>query len=88
MRGLTMSESRLSEGTEARAAAAQLFDRAPPVLVEVRFPNMATSPDWYLLDDEEELEALLERLTPQAELHLNSVWDLKNPNGDVRLKKA
>jgi hypothetical protein len=83
-----MSESRLSENTEARAAAMRLFDQTPPVLVEVRFPSAATSPDWYLLDDEEDLDALWERLGPQVELYLSSVWDLKNPNGPIRLKKA
>jgi hypothetical protein len=48
---------------------------------------MATSPDWYLCQDEDELDALIERLGPQAELHLSSVWDLKNVRGAVRLTK-
>ena len=64
-----------------------LFSNKLPVFVEVRFPAMATSPDWYLLHDEEELDALLERLGPKAELHLSSVWDLKNAKGSVRLTK-
>jgi hypothetical protein len=79
---------RWTQNTESCAAVAQLFAQSAPVLVEVRFPNMATSPDWHLLDDEEELDALLERVGPQAELYLNSVWDLSNPKGPVRLKKA
>jgi hypothetical protein len=83
-----MSEPRLSDQTQARTAAARLFDQTPPVLVEVRFPHMATSPDWYLLDDEDELDALLARLGPTAELYLSSVWDLKNPAGAVRLTKS
>jgi hypothetical protein len=65
-----------------------LFEQSPPVLVEVRFPNTATSPDWHLLEDEEELGALLDRLGPRAELYLSSVWDLNNPKGAVRLKRA
>ena len=28
-----------------------LFADRPPVLVEVRFPNMGTSPDWFLCED-------------------------------------
>jgi hypothetical protein len=82
-----VSESRLTERSEARAAAAALFARTPPVLVEVRFPGAATSPDWYLLEDEDELDALLKRLGPQAELYLSSVWDLRNSKGAVRLTK-
>ena len=65
----------------------KLIRRAPPVLVEVRFPNMGTSPDWHLLEGEEDLDALLDRLGPNAELYLSSVWDLKNPNGATRLTK-
>jgi hypothetical protein len=57
------------------------------VLVEVRFPNCATSPDWYLCEEEEELQRLLERLAPGAELHVSSVWDLKNTKGEILLKK-
>ena len=82
-----MSESRLKERTEARAAVAALFARTPPLLVEVRFPGMATSSDWHLLEDEEELDALLERLGPGAELHLSSVWDLRNVKEAVHLVK-
>ena len=64
-----------------------LFEHARPVLVEVRFPGAATSPDWYLLEDEDELDALLERLGPSVELYLNSVWDLENSRGSIRLTK-
>src|SRR5207248_8394233 len=88
VKGRMMAESRISENTEARAAAARLFDRAPPVLVEVRFPNMATSPDWHLLDDEEEFDALWERLGPQVELYLSSVCDLRNAHGAVRMTQG
>lgn len=84
---MKMNESRLTEGTAARATATTLFRQSPPVLVEVRFPNSGTSPDWYLLDDDDDFDALLDRLGPNAELYLSSVWDLKNPKGTVRLTK-
>lgn len=77
----------LSESTEARAAIANLFNNTPPVLVEVRFPHSGTSPDWYLCEEEEELEQIIERLGPGAELHISSVWDLKNTRGEICLKK-
>jgi hypothetical protein len=82
-----MSQVLSATTVEARSAIAKLFANAPPVLVEVRFPNMATSPDWHLLEDEEQLKQLLERLGPGVELHLSSVWDLKNPKGDICLRK-
>jgi hypothetical protein len=82
-----MSKVLLSESTEAKAAVSALFDNAPPVLVEVRFPQMGTSSDWYLCEDEEHLEQILERIGPGAELRLNSVWDLENRKGAVCLKK-
>jgi len=82
-----MSDPRLSDRTDARAAASALLARTPPVLAEVRFPGAATAPDWYLLEEEDELNALLERLGTQAELHLSSVWDLTNAKGAIRLTK-
>jgi hypothetical protein len=78
----------LSLGTiETKTAIAALFADSPPVLVEVRFPNSGTSPDWYLCEDEEQLEEILERLGPGVELHLNSVWALRNIKGEICLKR-
>jgi hypothetical protein len=82
-----MSKVLLSESTEAKEAISALFAKSPPVLVEVRFPHMGTSPDWYLCDDEEQLEQVLERVGPGVELRLSSVWDLKNVRGEVCLRK-
>jgi hypothetical protein len=82
-----MSQVLFAASEEARGAITKLFDASPPVLVEVRFPNAGTSPDWYLCDDEEQLERILERLGPGVELHLSSVWDLKNVKGSLRLRK-
>jgi hypothetical protein len=66
-----------------RSDIERLFDEKPPVLVEVRFPGMGTSPDWYLCEDIAALEAIRDRLDSGAELHLNSVWDLENRAGAV-----
>lgn len=54
-----------------------LFSSKPPVLVEVRFPRMGTSSDWYLLDELEELEKIWEKLGPGVELYFQSVWDVR-----------
>ena len=78
-----MSTSILPDVATVRSAAAKLFAEKPPVLVEVRFPKMGTSPDWFLCGDEEELEPILARLAVGTEVHLHSVWDLKNPVGGV-----
>jgi hypothetical protein len=82
-----MSKTLLAESTEAREAVSKLFEHAPPVLVEVRFPGGAASPDWYLCQDEEHLEQILQGLGTGAELHLSSVWDLRNSKGALRIKK-
>jgi hypothetical protein len=76
----------LSEPARAKPALAALF-RKSPILVEVRFPGMATSPDWYLCDEETAFDAILERLGPGAELHVSSVWDLKNASGATVIRK-
>jgi hypothetical protein len=83
-----MSKALIVASDEARRLVAALFDNAPPVLVEVRFPHMSTSPDWYLLEEEEQLEPILERLAPGVELYVSSVWDLKNTKGEIHLKKS
>ena len=82
-----MSKVLFSESTEAKAAISALFDNAPPILVEVRFPNKATSPDWYLCEEEEQLDRILEGLGSSAQLHISSVWDLKNVKGEICLRK-
>lgn len=82
-----MSKLLFSTASEAKAAIATLFENAPPALVEVRFPNSGTSPDWYLCEDEEQLEHILERLSSGVELHISSVWDLQNIKGEICLRK-
>jgi hypothetical protein len=81
-------KSLFSTSTEAKIALSKLFENAPPVLVEVRFPHAGTSPDWYLCQDEDQLEPILERLGPGAEFHVSSVWDLKNVKGEICFRKT
>ena len=76
----------LSNDKESRTVVAGLFRKAP-VLVEVRFPHMGTSSDWHLCGDEAELMLILERLSPGAELHLNSVWDIKSGHDELVLRR-
>jgi hypothetical protein len=64
---------------------ATLFDEKPPVLVEVRFPGMGTSPDWYFCREEEELDAIISRLGVGVSVHLHSVWDLSDSTQGVIL---
>jgi hypothetical protein len=73
----------LANTNTVATAAGKLFDEKPPVLVEVRFPKMGTSSDWFLCDNAAALDAILDRLAPGVEVHLSSVWDLKNPSGAV-----
>ncbi len=69
-----------------RSAIDALFGKAP-VLVEVRFPQMGTSPDWHLCEDEAELEAILDGLGAGVELHLSSVYDLKSATTPLTIRK-
>jgi hypothetical protein len=82
-----MNDSDVSGRKDTRTAAAELFSQRPPVFVEVRFPKMGTAPDWHLLEDDVEFEALLDSLTPSVELWLTSVWDLKVAAGSVCVVK-
>ncbi len=82
-----MSRAETAENQAIQARIASLFENSPPVLVEVRFPNSATSPDWHLCYDEEQWDRLWERLGPGAELHLSSVWDLKSTKKEICLRK-
>ena len=82
-----MSTSFIPDTDAVRAAISTLFTDKPPVLVEVRFPKMGTSSDWFLCEDEDALDPVLDRLGPGAEVHLTSVWDLRPSTGGVVLKK-
>ena len=82
-----MSASVLRDSNAAREAISRMFANKAPVLIEVRFPQMGTSSDWHLCEGESELEAILERLAPGVELHIQSVWDLPLSQDSVVLKK-
>lgn len=81
-----MSTPLLSDTNTVLAVVGKLFDEKPPVLVEVRFPKMGASSDWFLCENTASLDAILDRLGPGAEIHLSSVWDLKNPSGAVVIR--
>ena len=72
---------------EARSRIAELMDQGGPLLVEVRFPRMGTSSDWYLCMEVEEITAILDRVAPNVELHLTSVWDIDDLPSTLRVKK-
>ena len=78
-----MSTSSLPDTDSARAAISALFNDKSPVLVEVRFPKMGTSSDWFLCEEVADLDTILERLGPGVEVHLSSVWDLKDTVGPI-----
>ena len=78
-----MSTSLLSDAHTVLTVVGKVFEEKPPVLVEVRFPKMGTSSDWFLCENVATLDAILDRLGPGVEVHLSSVWDLKNPAGAV-----
>ena len=70
-----------------REKAARLLEEKPPVLVEVLFPHMGTSSDWFLCEEAAELDIILDRLGPGAEIHVSSVWNLQDATGGVVLRK-
>jgi hypothetical protein len=81
-----MTDSLDAGAPDLRKLASDAFEEGEPLLVEVRFPRMGTSPDWYLCQEEEELERILARLSPNVEIYVSSVWDLVNSKGAKRLR--
>jgi len=72
---------------EGKGAIDELFAKAPPILVEIRYPKQGTSPDWQLCDEESDLDLLTERLGPGVEVYLNSVWDMTNRKEAICLRR-
>ena len=66
----------LNDLSSEREQICDLFKKRSPVLVEVRFPKMGTSSDWYLIEDSDEFEAVWQKLTRGVEVHARSVWDV------------
>jgi hypothetical protein len=83
-----VSTSLQSDANTVLTAVGKLFEEKPPVLVEVRFPKMGVSSDWFLCENAVALDAILDRLGPGVEVHLSSVWDLKNAGGAVVFRPA
>ena len=65
-----------------------LFEAGGPVLIEVRFPGAVWSSDWHLCETEGEFDELLDRIEPEAVLHLSRVWDLSTRVGSVCLRRG
>jgi hypothetical protein len=82
-----MNRRLLADSTEAKEIVSKLLDNSPPVLVEVIFPKVGTSPDWYLCQHREEFNEIMDSLGAGAELHISSVWDLQNKKGEICLSK-
>jgi len=72
---------------EAKSAIVALFAKAPPVLAEVRYPKMATSPDWHLCEDDEELDCAARADWTGVEYIFIGVWDLVNRKEAICLKR-
>jgi hypothetical protein len=87
MKEMAMNQQSLLESGEVRKQMNSLIRNTPPVLVEVRFPKAATCSDWYLCQEESELDDIIERLGPGSEVHVSSVWDLTNSKGELCLKR-
>jgi hypothetical protein len=81
--------SRLLSATSAvgHEAVHKLFEAGGPVLIEVRVPGGYFSSDWYLCETDDEFDNLIDRLDPDAVLHVSRVWDLCNRAGAVVLKR-
>src|SRR5581483_6863127 len=56
-----MSTSFLSDAKTVLTVVGKLLEEKPPVLVEVRFPKMGTSSDWFLCENAAALDAILDR---------------------------
>lgn len=82
-----MSTSFLPGVDATRESVEKLFADKSPVLVEVLFPKMGTSSDWFLCDDVTEFDSVLERLASGTEIHLTSVWDVKRSGGTLVIRK-
>jgi hypothetical protein len=70
------------QGTKDEIAA--YFDQHGTVLVEVAFPKMGTSPDWYLFECPEQLADLLATLADNVVVRLVPVDSITSVKGERR----
>ena len=77
----------ITDTETVRSAVIRLLEEKSPVLVEVRFPHMGTSSDWFLCEDATEVDAVIDRVGPGAEVHMSSVWNLRDATGGILLRK-
>lgn len=86
-KGTKMKATNSAPSETQRELLHGLFEEKSPVLVEVRFPRMGTSPDWHLCEAEADFDSIWETLGPGAEVHLHSVWDIKNVARPTKLTR-
>jgi hypothetical protein len=82
-----MSKLVSAASSRGHEAVHTLFEAGGPVLIEVRVPGGVYSSDWHLCESDDEFDHLLDRLEPDAVLHVNRVWDLTNRAGAVVLRR-
>jgi len=82
---MNVLDSNLSD--TIRANVDSLFDSKSPILLEVRFPRMATSSDWYLCNSPSDFEAIWEKLGAGVEVQFRSVWDLQDTERPLTIGK-
>jgi hypothetical protein len=86
--GFAMSRLLSAASPKGHSRVHALFEAGGPVLVEVRFPGAVWSSDWHLCETEAEFDDLLDRIEPEAVLHLSRVWDLTTRGGSVCLRRG
>ena len=82
-----MSKLVSAASSQGHEAVHKLFEAGGPVLIEVRVPGGVYSSDWHLCESDDEFDHLLDRLEPDAVLHVSRVWDLTNRAGAVVLRR-
>ena len=83
-----MSKLMTAVSTKGHETVHGLFAAGGPVLIEVRIPGGIYTSDWHLCDSEYEFDELLEKIRPEAVLHVNRVWDLSNRAGSLCLRRG
>ena len=82
-----MSKLMSAASTRGHEKVHTLFAAGGPLLIEVRHPGGVLSPDWFLLENEDEFDSLADRQDRDVVMLVNRVWDLTNPTGAVVLRR-